>query len=97
MHVNLAIIAERDRNEADRLEEALCHPSVANIQASAPYFLRQRAERYEQAQKEMAEWKPYPQRVNVDPRPARRLLWAAVIMGGVGVGLLAYVFMAVQP
>jgi hypothetical protein len=96
MHVNLALIAERDRREADRLEEALCHPSVANIQASAPFFLRQRAARYEQAQQEMAEWKP-PLVPTLDPRPTRRLLFTAAILGGIGVGLLAYIFMAVHP
>ena len=95
MQVNLALIAERLRHQADVLTT---ETHDGPIELCAATFLRTRAQEYDQAQREMADWIPVPcANVVLDPRPARRLLLTAAIMGGIGVGFLAYVFMAVHP
>lgn len=104
MQANLTLIAERLRHKADVLEDV---PVVGGdyeqgefnlmpTELSAATFLRERAANYEQAQREMNDWKPYPlAHVVLDPRPAKWLLVTSAIFGGIGMGLLAYVFIAV--
>lgn len=93
MQANLNLIAERLRHQADVLDTAT---EDGPTELSAPTFLRDRAKAYDEAQYEMDKFKPYVHANILDPRPSRRLLLAAAILAGVGMGLLAYVFMAVH-
>ena len=103
MQANLTLIAERLRQKAEVLENV---PVVGGdyeqgefnlmpTELSAPTFLRERAARYDEAQYEIDKFKPYVHAGALDPRPGRRLLLTAAILAGIGLGLLAYVFMAV--
>jgi hypothetical protein len=73
MNANLHIVADRIRRQASALDE----PTEGPTQLSAPYFLRERAREYEQAQQEMAEWKPYPYENALTPRPSKALTYTA--------------------
>ncbi len=92
MQANLTLIAERLRKRADVLDKALVDGPT---ELSAPTFLRERAARYDEAQHEIDKFRPYVYAGILDPRPGRRLLLTAAILAGIGLGLLAYVVMAV--
>ncbi len=99
MQANLTIIAERLRKRAEELEQA---PAIGGdyeqgefilppTELSAAVFLRERAARYDEAQHEIEKFKPYVHAGVLDPRPGKRLLLTSAILGGIGLGLLAYV------
>lgn len=94
MQANLTLIADRLRQKADALDSAMVDGPT---EISAPIFLRERAARYDEAQHEIDKFKPYVHAGALDPRPGRRLLLTAAILAGIGLGLLAYVVMAVHP
>jgi hypothetical protein len=89
---NLALIAERLRTNADMFDAAMVDGPT---QLSASHFLRERADRFDEVNRQMAQWNPFSLQPTLDSRPARRLLITAAVMGGIAVGLLAYVLLAV--
>ena len=99
MQANLTLIAERLRQKADALEDV---PVVGGdyeqkefnlmpTELSAATFLRERADSYEEAQRQMNDWKPYPlARVVLDPRPSKALYRIGITALIVGTLVLLY-------